>query len=302
MAEKPVTTKNTTLRPFRIPQLSIHWLRYLLPLIILGLAIHLLIPQLSTIEESLNVIRGMNPILIGVAVLVETGSYASSGYLLHSLANLMDDELTIRRGMVLTLAGASVGLVAGGVVGTSAVVYRWTRNSGVKGETAALCGALPFVFLNLLLVLFAIAGIIQLFIVHELTTLETVAFGLTLIALIIAGVAIVFGMSHPTWLADRVSDIGHRWAAFRNKEFDPQAARPGEPACGYLDRINRRGMERAPSWEPRPWSCWICLCWGYCSWRPVTLSPSGCCWPATDSPCLSAVCLLCPVVSAWWKR
>jgi uncharacterized protein (TIRG00374 family) len=223
VAEKQTSTRKS-LRPFRIPPLSIHWLRYLLTLILLALAVHLILPQLATIEGSLNTVRNMKPGIIGAAVLVEVASYVSAGYVLAALAATMGDHLAIRRGMTITLAGNSIGLVAGGVVGTSAVVYRWTRNSGVGREGAALCGALPFVFLNLILVLLSIVGIIQLFIVHQLTTLEAVAFGLTLTALIIIGAGVIFGMSHPTWLSDRVSSLGRRWARWRKKPFDPEVA------------------------------------------------------------------------------
>lgn len=218
------TSRQESIRPLRIPPLSIRWLRYLLPLIILALAVHLLAPQLSTIENSLNIIRGMEPAIIGAAMLFEVGSYISAGYLLNSLAAMMDDHLTIRRGMVITLAGNSIGLVAGGVVGTSAVIYRWTRNSGVGREAAALCGALPVVLLNLVLVIMSIAGIVQLFLVNQLTNLEAVAFGLTLIGLVVLVGGTVWGMAHPEWLTLRVGSLGRRWAGWRNKPFDPVAA------------------------------------------------------------------------------
>lgn len=218
------TTRQESIRPFRIPPLAIHWLRYLFPLVVLALAVHLLVPQLSAIEDSIRIIRAMNPVITGLAFLVEFGSYTSAGYLLGSLARIMDDHLSIRRGINITLAGNSIGLVAGGVVGTSAVVYRWTRNSGVGREAAALCAALPFVFLNMLLVLLSIAGIIQLFLVHQLTTLEAIAFGVTLVALVVVIAGVVWGMSHPTWLSERVNSLGTRWASWRNKPFDPAAA------------------------------------------------------------------------------
>lgn len=223
MAEKD-SSPSKSLRPFRIPPLSIHLLRYLLTLIVLALAVHLILPQLSAIEDSVNTLRSMNPWIIGAAVLAEVASYTAAGYTLAALAALLGDHLDVRRGMTITLAGNSIGLVAGGVVGTSAVVYRWTRNSGVGPGAAALCGALPFILLNLILVLLSIVGIIQLFIVHQLTTLEAVAFGLTLTALITFGTAVVFGMSHPTWLADRIDSIGRRWSAWRHKPYDPDAA------------------------------------------------------------------------------
>ncbi len=133
-------------------------------------------------------------------------SYVSAGYLLHRMAALMGDELSNPARHGNTLAGNSIGLVAGGVVGTSAVVYRWTRNSDVRPGAAALCGALPFVFLNLILVLLSIVGIIQLFIVHQFTTLEAFAFRHDADRPDrFRRSAVVFGMSHPSWLSVRVT-------------------------------------------------------------------------------------------------
>lgn len=59
-----------------------------------------------------------------------------SGYLLKSIVSLVGQRLSIARGMVITLAAFSIGLVAGGVVGTVAATYRWV--GGVEAGMAAL--------------------------------------------------------------------------------------------------------------------------------------------------------------------
>ena len=44
-------TLNKALRPARIGPLTVHWLRYLLPLLLAGLAVHLLLPQLANLHD-----------------------------------------------------------------------------------------------------------------------------------------------------------------------------------------------------------------------------------------------------------
>ncbi len=41
-----------------IPQLTVRVGRYLPPLLLLGLAVHLILPQIATLEQSLQIIRG----------------------------------------------------------------------------------------------------------------------------------------------------------------------------------------------------------------------------------------------------
>jgi hypothetical protein len=41
-----------------IPQLTVRVGRYLPPLLLLGLAVHLILPQIATLEQSLEVIKG----------------------------------------------------------------------------------------------------------------------------------------------------------------------------------------------------------------------------------------------------
>jgi len=120
------------------PRLTVRVRRYLFQLLILGLAVHLLLPQLSTLQHMGQVIRGMALWAVGLAAAAQVASYVGSGYLLKSIVSLVGQRLSIARGMVITLAAFSIGLVAGGVVGTVAATYRWVEGSGVSSEGAAL--------------------------------------------------------------------------------------------------------------------------------------------------------------------
>jgi hypothetical protein len=50
-------------------------------------------------------------------------------------------------GVIITLAAASIDLVAGGVLGNTVATYRWVRKRGVRG--AGLAGTLPLILNNI---------------------------------------------------------------------------------------------------------------------------------------------------------
>ena len=60
--------------------------RSLLFLLLLGLAIHLLLPQITTLEHSLRVIRRMTWWAVGLAAGAQVVSYLGSGVLLPAIA------------------------------------------------------------------------------------------------------------------------------------------------------------------------------------------------------------------------
>ncbi|MFL7790981.1 MAG: hypothetical protein AB8I69_02485 [Anaerolineae bacterium] len=165
-------------------------LRYLLPLILLGLAVHIILPQIATFEQSFQVVEGMALWAVALAVTMQVLSYLGSGYLLKSLAAAVGQRLSVMRGTVIFTAASTVGLVAGGPVGNAAVTFRWMRGSGVDAEGAALAGSLPTLFYSAALMIAGIFGLVHLLIMHELSALQAIGFGLTLLILIlVAGVA-----------------------------------------------------------------------------------------------------------------
>ncbi len=64
-------------------------------------------------------------------------SYLGSGYLLQALVATFGQSLSLVRGMLITMATSSVGLVAGGLA-YAAATYRWVRGSGAIAEGAVL--------------------------------------------------------------------------------------------------------------------------------------------------------------------
>ena len=88
--------------------------RYLVLLVLLGLAVHLVLPQLTSLEHSLQVIKTLVLWAVALAVGAQVLSYLGSGYLLREIVALTHQRFSIVNGIMITLASSSVGVVAGG--------------------------------------------------------------------------------------------------------------------------------------------------------------------------------------------
>jgi uncharacterized protein (TIRG00374 family) len=204
-----------------VPHLSVRLVRYLAPLVLLGLAVHILLPQIATMEHSLQVIRGMKLWAVGLAVLAQMLSYLGSGYLLRTLVAVAGQQLSVLRGTVIFTAAASVGLAGGGPVGNVATTYRWMRGSGVNAEGATLAGWLPTLFTDATLVIVGIFGLVHLLIAHQLSALQAVGFGFTLLVLLLVASVATWGVRHRPQLTALAVRFAGRWAALRRRSYDP---------------------------------------------------------------------------------
>nr|MBN1228155.1 UPF0104 family protein [Anaerolineae bacterium] len=209
------------LRKVSIPKAVIRPLRCLPTLVLVGLAVHLLLPQITALEHSIKVIEQMSLLAVGFALLAQVLSYVGLGYLSYAAAGIVRDRLPLLRAVLISTAASDIGLVAGGAVGNAAAVFRWSRGSGVSKEGALLAGTLPSLFNNLILALIAIAGLIHLLLVHDLSTLQATAFAVILLLLagIIGGLA--WGMKHRATLTRQVDRVRAWWAGLRRKPYDP---------------------------------------------------------------------------------
>jgi uncharacterized protein (TIRG00374 family) len=229
------------------PRPARHWLRPLLTLLLAGLAVHLILPQIATLEHSVQVIKGMTWWAVALAAVSQAVSYLGSGYLLTSIAAMTGDHLSVLRGTVITAASNSVGLVAGGVVGSGASAYRWTHASGVSSEGALLSLWLPGLAGDGVLLLVANLGLIYLLAVHQLSGLQALSFGLILLILVLLVAGIVWGARRRPQLSDLASRVASRWAALRHRPFDPTRTQASVARLfDGLDRL-RGGGWRGPA-------------------------------------------------------
>ena len=243
---REVTLKKR-LRPFNIGPLTIRWLSYLVPLVLVGLAVHLLLPQIAGLKQAWQTIQQMPWWLVALAVVAQIASYSGSGYLLTALAAMLQERLTLLRGTIITLAGSSMGLVAGGVVGNSAAIFRWTAGSGVSGQAAGLCGTLPSLFNNLLLVVMAILGLFHLLVIHQLTRLQGISFSLILTLLTLLVATAVYGVTHPAWLLRVMKSLAKWWATLRKRPYNPATTENNVNQLVNTWIILRNGGWRGPA-------------------------------------------------------
>jgi glycosyltransferase 2 family protein len=207
------------------PSLTVRLARYLPTLILAGLAVHILLPQWATLENSLDVIKRMSLLAVAAAVVAQILSYVGNGYLLKSLVAFVRHRLALLRAVMIVLASSSVGLLAGGVVGTSAATYRLMRRSGVDQQGALMAGWFPSLFNNAVLLVLGLAGLLQLLVLHHLS--GPLAIGSSIVVLLLAAYAgiIVWGLYNQSRLATLVERLSRRWARLRHRRYDPSATK-----------------------------------------------------------------------------
>ena len=136
--------------------------RYLVPLVLLGLAVHIILPQIATMEHSLQVIKAMKLWAVALAVLAQTLSYLGSGYLLKTLVAVSGQQLSVLRGTIVHYEGEGLaGLLwgdfeevivraemvdqaSGAVLGTANCIGRTTTTArkGVENKANGLAKSL----------------------------------------------------------------------------------------------------------------------------------------------------------------
>jgi glycosyltransferase 2 family protein len=166
---------------------------------------------------------------VGLALVAQVASYWGFAYTLQAVALLARDHLSLGNAIKLALASSSVGLVAGGAVGSSTAAYHWARGIGVSDEGAVLCGSLPKILNGVVLIAFAIAGAI------DLATHRSLQGSTGLPALMVAGGLLIVALLLLAWvsrsdqrLTRLVGAVRRRWAALRHRPMDEAAVASAE--------------------------------------------------------------------------
>jgi uncharacterized protein (TIRG00374 family) len=207
------------------------WLRWVFVLVLLGLAVYLIIPQLGDVRESAKVLRTMRPWAVGLAILSEMLSYVALGYMMKRIVGLTGQVLTLHRAFAVTLASGAVGLVAGGLVGIGGSSFRWLRDAGIRPEGALLAGWLPALLNAGTIAVFALLGMVQLVLVQDLSTALWIAFSLSLALLVVVAGALFWSSGHRDAAKKILCRWQEKWARLRKKEADP------EPLMSFVDRL-----------------------------------------------------------------
>lgn len=191
-------------------------------LAVLGLAVHLILPQITSLENSWQVLKTLTTWAVALAFIAQILSYLGSGYLLQSVLGLTREYVNIFRSTLIVMGAASVGMVAGGMVGSSAAIYRWTSQGGENPEGATLASVLPSLFNNLVLVGISMFGLIHLLVTHSLSQAQLIGFSAAILILsLLIGLGL-FALRYRDQATTAITWTTGRLARFRNKKpYDP---------------------------------------------------------------------------------
>lgn len=220
--------------------------RFIVMLVLAGLAVNLLLPQLASFRDSLDVLRQMHVWLVLLAVAAQALSRVAQGLTMTFIVATARQRLGVWRASLVTLAGWSVGLLAGGLVGFAGATYRWLRDLGVRAETAVLAGWLPPLLNAGVVGAAALIGSAELLAWGKLSTAESVALASSLGVLLLAAVALFWAGRFPHPAVRTVASVQLRVARWRGR---PAPRRPGSSVqrlLRALRAIGRRGGWRLP--------------------------------------------------------
>ncbi len=193
-------------------------------LVVFGAAVYLILPELSNLENSWQLVASMARWAVMLAFFAKILSYLGNGFLLQGILSIARQKVPLWRSTLIVLGSYSLGMIAG-VVGNSAAIYRWTggRKGSMQGATLASI-YLPQ-FNIIMLVLISIFGLGYLILTRNLTQIQIIGFSaaLFILALIGGGAALVLRFRHKATSA--ILWISSRVAHSRRKSFDPNSIR-----------------------------------------------------------------------------
>jgi len=196
-------------------------------LLLVGLAIHLLAPQIAELPRLRQVVRSFAWPALAAAVVCQVGSYLSSGALLAILTHSEASHVSVPRATAIFAASGSIGMVAGGLLGATAAMARWLELAGVPRGDAVAANPIIVQLENLILVGVAAFGLVHLLVKHALTPTVAASF-----AVVLAGVMLLIVL-----LGYRSGGIRIVWPG-----ASPQSLRPSRAGCGTRGRL--------PPWRP----------------------------------------------------
>jgi len=192
-------------------------------IIILGLAVNLILPRLLNINEAVTVLKEMIWWLVLTAVVSESLVYLSYGYSLKAVLDIQGHNLSVLECTAIFLSSYSIGIVAGGWVGSAATTFGLFAQKGVRKSNAVVAGLLPSMLANIPLILIAIAGIITLQVTGHLSESQLIQYSIFIALLLVFSFGYLVGLAFPKAAFKVVNWALWNWNRFRNKPYDPEA-------------------------------------------------------------------------------
>jgi glycosyltransferase 2 family protein len=196
-------------------------LRNILTLAILGAGIHLILPQISVLRTSWQVMASMAWWAVGLAFVAQAFSYLGSGFMLQGFLETTRQKIALWLSTLVVIGANSIGMVAGGTVGVSAAIYRWTGGSEGSMKGATLASLLSPLFINFILTLISIFGLVHLILAHSLTKAQALGFSLTPLILALALSSAILAVRYREQAVRAVLWVSRQMGHLRRKPFDP---------------------------------------------------------------------------------
>jgi len=196
--------------------------RYLLIMVVLGLAVNVLLPRIGNLQNAMLIVESMTWWAVLLAVIAQASCYLGYGFTLSSIMAINNKRLTYVKGALIALASASIGLVAGGWVGASATTFGFMRKNGADRSTATMAGVLPSILLNGVIESVAIIGIIVLFMMKKLAQTTLIEYIIFLVILAVFSFSGLIALYFPKAAFAVANWVLWYWARFRKKPYDPE--------------------------------------------------------------------------------
>jgi len=195
--------------------------RYLIVVVILGMAVNLLLPKVADLRDAWSVVKGFAWWAVLLALLAEVSSYLGYGYTLRSIIAIHDYDISVTKGSLIALGSYSIGLVAGGWVSATAAMFGFMRKENVNRSTATMAGILPALLINIAIELVAIIGIVYLLIIGQLAEAQLIRYSIFLVILTLVSVAIFAAVLFPKFAFKVANWVLWRYARIKKKPYDP---------------------------------------------------------------------------------
>lgn len=190
--------------------------------VILGLAVNLILPKMLDINEAVTVLRNMIWWLVLMALLAEVLVYTSYGYSLKAVLEIQGHNLSVVECALIFISSYSIGIVAGGWIGSVATTFGLFAGKGVRKSNAVVAGLLPSMLANIPLVLIAVTGLVALGFSGHLSQSQLVQYSIFIALLLLFSFGYLIGLAFPKTAFKVVNWVLWNWKNFRKKPYDPE--------------------------------------------------------------------------------
>ncbi len=194
--------------------------RYLLTLIYLIIIIVVFLPKIIRKDEVSTILKELNLTFLSLAVIAQILSYFGSGYMLKTLLSHDKLSISVFRGALITMAAASVGLVAGGWISSALVTYYLVPEDNKNEGDAEIAGVIPPLFNTIILVVVSFIGALYLVIHHDLSKSQIIFYMSILIIIILVILAVFYGFFHKDKVKPLLTKIVNKVNSYKKRKFD----------------------------------------------------------------------------------